>query len=218
MSSSDSHPAVEPRGCLALVGGGEFSFGETQDVDRAWIERAGEGPVGFLPTASGSADYGRNFAGYLAEAFDRSVELIPVYRPRDARRNRNVERIASSAAVYIGGGVVDDLLEVLAESPAASALDRGWRDGRSVIAIAGAAQALGSAARGLRGDLLPGLGWLPDVVVEPNFTPAHDRRLREAQVVVAKAPAPPADEGAADDADGDDAAPDGTPDETDDDR
>jgi hypothetical protein len=30
-----------------------------------------------------------------------------------------------------------------------------------------------------RGDLIPAFGWLPDGVVEPNFDPAHDRRLRK---------------------------------------
>ncbi len=49
-----------------------------------------------------------------------------------------------------------------------------------VVAIAAAAQCAGRFARSIfKGDLIPGFGWLPDGVVEPNFDPGHDRRLRK---------------------------------------
>ena len=73
-------------GWIALLGGGEFSFDETLDADRAWLEKCGPGPIGFVPAASDSADYGRHFATYLAEAFERQVEVIPIYRSLDGRR------------------------------------------------------------------------------------------------------------------------------------
>jgi hypothetical protein len=48
------------------------------------------------------------------------------------------------------------------------------------VAIAAAAQAAGRVARSIAGgELVPGFGWLPAAVVEPNFDPAHDRRLRK---------------------------------------
>ncbi len=230
-------------GWLALLGGGEFSFGETLDADRAWLALCGPGPVGFVPAASGSNDYPRHFAAYLLEAFQRQVETLPIYRPRDARRGRNAERIAQVAAVYLGGGVTDHLLEALAGSPAADALAArlaagevpgsgraaaggaggardsgiggegstagaaggpgagggrggagaggtdgretaaagtgGGRTGGMVVAIAAAAQAAGLWARSIApGRTMAGFGWLPDGVVEPNFDPGHDRRLR----------------------------------------
>jgi cyanophycinase-like exopeptidase len=167
-------------GCLALLGGGEFSFGETEEADQAWIERTPAGPVGFIPAASGSNDYPRHFAGYLKEEFDREVEIIPIYRERDGRRMRNSERIRDVAAVYIGGGVADHLLEAIRGTPAAEALARKLAEGGMVVAIAAAAQCAGTLARSIfKGDLIPGFGWLPDGVVEPNFDPAHDRRLRK---------------------------------------
>lgn len=165
-------------GTLVLVGGGEFSFGETLEADRAWLERVPEGSIGFLPTASGSADYARHFSDYLGESFDRQVEVIPIYRPRDARRQKNVQRIDACTAVYVGGGVAEDLLEVLAETPALEALGRKLRSRGIVVTIAAAAQAMGQIARSLEGGVIPGLAWLPGGVVEPNFDPAHDRRLR----------------------------------------
>ncbi len=171
---------IEGAGWLALIGGGEFSFGETLEADRAWLDKLEPAAtVRFLPTASGSADYARYFAAYLTDELDRPVELVPVYRARDARRGKNVEKIESAPAVYLGGGVAEDLLDVLAESPARAALESRLRAGGVVVAIAAAAQALGAVARGLRGGVLSGLGWLPGTAVEPNFSPAHDRRLRE---------------------------------------
>jgi len=184
-------------GWLVLVGGGEFSFGETLDADAAWLEvsdagggdeagaaaataAAGGGHVGFIPAASGSVDYGHHFADYLEGELGAVVEVIPVYRARDARRGRNLERIAESAAVYLGGGVADHLLEAIAGEPAADALLERLRSGGTVVAIAAAAQALGVWARSIRvGEHVPGLGWLPGGVVEPNFDPGHDRRLRQ---------------------------------------
>jgi hypothetical protein len=166
-------------GWLALLGGGEFSFGETLEADRAWLEKAGEGPIGFVPAASGSEDYARHFAGYLESAFGRRLELIPIYRARDARRQRNAERIAACPAVYLGGGAPDHLLEALAGSVALEALRRKREEG-VVAAIAAAAQCCGAAVRSVSGrGWLPGLGLLADVVVETNFDPGHDRRLRQ---------------------------------------
>jgi cyanophycinase-like exopeptidase len=116
----------------------------------------------------------------MAEAFQREVEVIPIYRSRDARRGRNAERIRDVAAVYVGGGVTDHLLDALRDTPAAEALAAKLRDGGVVVAIAAAAQAAGRVARSIfRGDAIPGLGWLPEAAVEPNFDPAKDRRLRK---------------------------------------
>ncbi len=163
-----------------LLGGGEFSFGETLIADRAWLEIAPDGPIGFLPTASGSDDYGRHLAAYFAETFDRQVETVPIYRARDARRAKNLERLDRCAAIYLGGGVADELLEVLGESPALERIAAKLGAGGLVVAIAAAAQATGRVAWSLGGGAaLPGLGWLPDGVVEPNFDPGHDRRLRQ---------------------------------------
>lgn len=169
-------------GWIALIGGGEFTFEETLDADQAWIEKVpaeDDGPIGFVPAASGSVDYGKHFADYMAEVFEREAVTIPLYRKRDARRGKNLERLEECSAVYLGGGVADHLLETLADSPAAEALAAKLGAGGVVVAIAAAAQAVGVAARSIRiGETLPGLGWLPGGVVEPNFDPGHDRRLR----------------------------------------
>lgn len=167
-------------GWLALLGGGEFTFGETEEADRAWLAKAPEGPVGFIPAASGSDEYAHHFSLYLGDEAERDVETIPIYRVRDGRRGRNSERIRDVAAVYLGGGVTDHLLEAVRETPAEEALAEKIRSGGLVVAIAAAAQCAGKVARSIaRGDLIPAFGWLPEGVVEPNFDPGHDRRLRK---------------------------------------
>ena len=167
------------QGWLALLGGGEFSFGETLAADRAWVELAPPGPIGFIPAASDSADYGRHFSTYMEEAFQREVEVIPVYRARDDRRGKNCERIAAVSAVYIGGGVSDHLLEALSQSPAAAALAEKLQSGGVIATIAAAAQATGHSVRSIFGGKpIAGLGWLPGAAIETNFDPGHDRRLR----------------------------------------
>jgi len=166
-------------GWLVLLGGGEFSFGETEEVDRAWLDRAPAGPIGFVPTASGSPDYATHFADYMAESFDREVVNLPVYRARDARRGKNIERVRELAAVYVGAGLGDRLVEVLGGTPFLEALEAKVADGGVVVAIAAAAQVAGAVARDLRGETIPGWGWLDRGVVEANFLPDHDRRLRQ---------------------------------------
>lgn len=172
---------IEGRGWLALLGGGEFSFGQTEDADKAWLAHLdGGATVGFVPAASGSTEYGGHFAGYLAETFDRRAETIPIYRARDARRAKNCRRIADCGAVYLGGGVADHLVEAFADTAAAAALAEKLRDGGVIVAIAAAAQALGQMAPSLiRGELVAGLGWLRAGAVAPNFEPRDERRLRE---------------------------------------
>ncbi len=187
MDREPSAPALSDRvrgeGWLVLVGGGEFSFGETARADRAWLDRTPAGTVGFLPTASGSDEYGGHFAAYLGQSgpeVGREVRTVPVYRRRDARRGKNVERLGECAAAYLGGGIADRLLEVFDETPFPAALEDLARQGGVVVGIAAAAQAFGAKVRSLTGrDALSGLAWLPRTAVATNFDPAHDRRLRE---------------------------------------
>jgi len=166
-------------GRLALLGGGEFSFGETEAADRAWLDHVPPGPVAFVPAASGSLDYGKHFGDYLRQAFGREVEIVPIYRQRDGRRMRNAARLEACAAVYLGAGVADHLVEAFAGSVALDALAAKIRGGGVVAAIAAAAAACGAYYRSLGGGRPhPGLALLPELVVEPNFDPGHDRRLR----------------------------------------
>ena len=116
------------------------------------MEKTPPKAIGFVPATSSSIDYGSHFAAYLDAEFGRAVETIPIYRDRDARRSRNTERIVAAAAIYLGGGVTDHLLEALggpAGSPAAAVFAAKLVGGGVVVAIAAAAQALGVVARSI---------------------------------------------------------------------
>ena len=91
-----------------------------------------------------------------------------------------MDRIDEAAASYIGGGITDQLVEPLQDTAALEALGRKLASGGIVVAIAGATQAFGVLVRSLLGrDVVSGFGWLPGGVIEPNFDPGHDRRLRK---------------------------------------
>ncbi len=167
---------------LALIGGGEFSFGETREIDEVLLARMPKDrrTIAFLPTASGSAEYAVHLGAYLRGIDDSvSVVNVPVYRGRDNRRQKNLEAILSAGMIYLGGGVTNNLLETLRESPAEMALRDAASNGAVIAAIGAAASSFGTFARDMRGaSALPGLGWLANTVVETAFDPQNDVTLR----------------------------------------
>jgi peptidase E len=168
---------------LVLIGGGEFSFGETREIDELLLRSMPQDrrTVAFLPTASGSAEYAGHLGKYFHE-LDPSVETlnVPVYRGRDARRGRNLNAILSAGMVYLGGGVTNQLLATLRESPTDMALREAAANGAVIAAIGAAAASFGSHARDMRGTpaALPALGWLEATAIEAGFDPANDTMLR----------------------------------------
>lgn len=168
---------------LLLIGGGEFSFGETRAIDEFLLSRMPHGnrTVAFLPTASGSAEYAAHFGKYL-KTIDRGVETVnvPIYRGRDVRRQRNLDQIISAGATYLGGGVTNHLTTTLRESPAELALRDAAAGGAVIAAIGASASSFGAWTRDMLrgGGPIPALGWLPGVVVESGFEASNDAELR----------------------------------------
>jgi cyanophycinase-like exopeptidase len=174
-------PAV-PFELLVLIGGGEFSFGETREIDEFLLSRLPRDRrrIAFLPTASGSPEYAQHIGRYFHE-IDGSVETInvPVYRGRDNRRQKNLDLILGAGMIYIGGGVTNNLLATLRESPAELAIREAASNGAVVAAIGAAASSFGTHARDMRtGGALEGLGWLRATVIDSAFDPASDTALR----------------------------------------
>jgi cyanophycinase-like exopeptidase len=167
---------------LALIGGGEFSFGETREIDAMLLSRmpADRRTIAFLPTASGSPEYARHLGAYFRE-LDPSVEVInvPVYRGRDNRRLKNINAILSAGMIYLGGGVTNNLLSMIRETPVEIAMRDAADNGAIVAAIGAAASSFGIWARDMRGgSALPGLAWLAGTAVETAFDPQNDTPLR----------------------------------------
>ena len=165
-----------PLHLLVLIGGGEFSFGETREIDDYLLSRLPRQTIAFLPTASGSAEYARHLGAYLGV----DTTNVPIYRGRDSRRQKNLDAIRAAGMVYLGGGVTNALLSTLRESPAEIALREAAENGTAVAAIGAAAACFGTHARDMReaGQALPALGWLADTVVEPAFDRENDTMLR----------------------------------------
>lgn len=168
---------------LVLIGGGEFSFGETREIDQYLLSQMPRDrrTVAFIPAASGSPEYAVHIGRYFKE-IDPSIETInvPIYRGRDSRRQKNVNMILSAGMVYLGGGVTNQLLATLHESAADLAMRDAASRGTVIAAIGAAASCFGVHVRDMRGVVpsIDGLGWLRDTVVETGFAADNDEPLR----------------------------------------
>src|SRR4051794_41300398 len=110
---------------LVLIGGGEFSFGETREIDQFLLAQMPRDrrTIAFLPTASGSAEYAQHLGKYFS-GIDPSLVTtnVPVYRGRDSRRQKSVDLLRFAGLIYVGGGVTNNLLATLRESAAELAI------------------------------------------------------------------------------------------------
>jgi cyanophycinase-like exopeptidase len=172
-----------PAQLLVLIGGGEFSFGETRDIDEFLLRSmpADRKTVAFIPAASGSAEYAQHLGKYL-HGIDANVETVnvPIYRGRDSRRQKNLTQLLSAGMIYLGGGVTNNLLAVLRESPADISMREAAANGTVIAAIGAAASSFGIAARDMHGIAasLPGMGWIANTVIDTGFDPENDANLR----------------------------------------
>jgi cyanophycinase-like exopeptidase len=168
---------------LVLIGGGEFSFGETREIDPLLLRAMppDRRTVAFIPAASGSNEYATHLGAYFKQ-IDPSVETVnvPIYRPRDARRLKNLNYLLNPGMIYLGGGVTNNLLAALHESATDLAMRDAAAHGTVIAAIGAAASCFGTHARDMRGltAALPALGWLADTVIDTAFDPQNDTALR----------------------------------------
>jgi cyanophycinase-like exopeptidase len=176
-------PGSPTNGWLVLIGGGEFSFGETEEIDRFLVEMmpAGQKRIAFVPAASGSTDYAHHLGEYF-RGIDSSLELVnvPIYRHRDGRRAKNLAPLREAGMIYLGGGVTNHLLAALRNEPASAEILAALHRATVVAAIGAAASAAGEFARDMQrpGSAIPALGWLPGCAIEAGFDRQHDDRLR----------------------------------------
>jgi len=166
---------------LVLIGGGEFSFGETREIDEFLARSMQKKTIAFLPTASGSAEYATHLGAYFKE-IDPEISTInvPIYRGRDVRRGRSLLQIREAGMVYVGGGVTNRLLTTLRETPAEEVMREAAAAGSVIAAIGAGAASFGAHARNMQAPAtaLPALGWLDRTVIETGFDASDDSMLR----------------------------------------
>ncbi|HVT44208.1 MAG TPA: Type 1 glutamine amidotransferase-like domain-containing protein [Thermoanaerobaculia bacterium] len=176
-------PAISWHGLLILVGGGEFSFGETREIDELAVARmpSDRRSIAFLPTGSGSTEYAVHLGAYF-KAIDSSIEVrnVPIYRPRDARREKNLAMLRDAGMIYIGGGVTNQIIEALRGSPAHQTIRTFLDEGGLVVAIGAGASTLGTWVNDMRraGGAIEGLDMIPASVIDTLFDRENDARLR----------------------------------------
>jgi len=170
-----------PLRLLVLIGGGEFSFGETREIDEFLVRHLERKTIAFLPTASGSAEYAAHLGSYFRQ-IDPEIETInvPVYRGRDVRRARSLNQLRSAGMIYIGGGVTNALLSTIRESPAEEAMREAAGSGTVIAAIGAGAASFGTHARNMEAPAaaLPALGWIAGTAIDTGFDPGDDTMLR----------------------------------------
>jgi cyanophycinase-like exopeptidase len=174
-------PLAVPAHLLVLIGGGEFSFGETREIDEFLVRQMERKTIAFLPTASASAEYATHLGKYFKQ-LDPAIETInvPIYRGRDVRRARSLNQLRSAGMIYIGGGVTNTFLSTLRGSPAEEAMREAAANGTVIAAIGAAAASFGTHARDMHSPAaaLPALGWIAQTVIETAFDPQDDTMLR----------------------------------------
>jgi len=166
---------------LVLIGGGEFSFGETREIDEFLVRNLPNKTIAFLPTASGSAEYAMHLGNYF-KRIDPELSLInvPIYRGRDVRRSRSLNQLRSAGMIYAGGGVTNAFLSTIRGTPAEEAMREAAEHGTVIAAIGAAAASFGTHARDMRSPAaaLPALGWIEKTAIETAFDAADDTMLR----------------------------------------
>jgi cyanophycinase-like exopeptidase len=166
---------------LVLIGGGEFSFGETREIDEFLARNLPRKKIAFLPTASGSAEYAVHLGKYFNEV-DPEIETInvPIYRGRDVRRARSLDQLRFAGMIYVGGGVTNTLLSTIQHTPAEEAMREAAADGTIIAAIGAAAACFGTHARDMQSPAaaLPALGWIANTAIENAFDAGDDTMLR----------------------------------------
>ena len=166
---------------LVLIGGGEFSFGETREIDEFLLRGLERKTIAFLPTASGSAEYATHLGNYF-KTLDPEISIInvPIYRGRDVRRARSLDQLRFAGMIYVGGGVTNTLLSTIRGTPAEEAMREAAADGTIIAAIGAAAASFGTRARDMHSpaSALEALGWIEGAVIETAFEPHDDSMLR----------------------------------------
>ena len=172
-----------PKGTLALVGGGEWSP-LASGLDKYLLDLAGGGRVTILPTASAFLNPDQVVAAAKAcfEALGAEFEVLEVMNRRDAENKDLASQIKEAKFIYLADGSPLHLRSVLKDSAAFKALQSAYNNGALIAASGAAATLLGDPMVDPRGGAFSiGLGLVDHLAILPHHgnAPRHllDRSL-----------------------------------------
>jgi cyanophycinase-like exopeptidase len=162
-------------GWLVLVGGGDWEAGETGEVDSEILVRTSlSDPVAYLPAAHGSITRGERLIDYYIDLGGPRGYVVPILEPSDAQEPENCQLLSQAGLIYIDDGDPLKLTRTLWASPALDAMAERFKQGAMVVGMGAGASALGAWV--LEDPQEPsggtGWGWLPNIVVVPQFAGA----------------------------------------------
>jgi cyanophycinase len=167
---------------IIAIGGAEE---RTRDgsVLRRFVEACGgdRARIVVIPTASQLESTGPEYEQVLEDLGARSATVLPLHHRSDCARQENLRLLAEAHGVFLTGGNQLRLAKVLGGTPVADLLQRRVREDEIVIAGTSAGAAIlsehmiaygeeGMAPRAGIASLAPGLGLLPEIIVDQHFS------------------------------------------------
>lgn len=169
-----------PKGTLALIGGGEWGE-HHQTLDRRLLEISGSKRVVVIPAAA-SYEHPEAVAATADAHFSRlgvTTTTLPVLNRRDAQDRVNAEAVEGAKFIYITDGSPMHLRSVLKGSALYEALLAAYRGGAVVAASGAGATVLCDPMVDPRGGAYTvGLGFVENLAVFPDHAAAPSHLLQ----------------------------------------
>ena len=165
---------------IFLIGGGEISKRETEEIDRkALAARTKSGPIIFIGAAAGdSEDYYECFKNYYASMCDDKefATLKSTASTKEAKKT-----LLSASLVYLGGGRTETLYDVLQNWGGKELLEEASGAGVILAGLSAGAYVLAKEWRHFEDGKVetgPGFG-LADVIIECHSTDKSRKVITE---------------------------------------
>ena len=172
----------ERTGTIIAIGGAEERTGEGRVLQR-FVELCGgeRARIVVIPTASQLENTGPEYEQVFEELGVHSARILPLQHRSDCSRKENLAPLAEAEGVFLTGGNQLRLAKVLGGTPVADLLRRRVREEPLVVAGTSAGAAIlsehmiaygeeGVAPRAGIAALAPGLGLLPEIIVDQHFS------------------------------------------------
>jgi cyanophycinase len=169
-------------GTVVAIGGAEERTRDGRVLQR-FVELCGgeRARVVVIPTASQLENTGPEYEQVFEELGVRWVRILPLQHRSDCSRPEHLSFLAEAEGVFLTGGNQLRLAKVLCGTPVADLLGRRIREEPVVIAGTSAGAAIlsehmiaygeeGVAPRAGIAALAPGLGLLPEIIVDQHFS------------------------------------------------